>query len=67
MKPKLTLMLAMLTSAIVIGMFTVSIQQVYAPRGCNGCVAFKKLTNELEKNVIEASNSRRPQYHTWLT
>ena len=46
--------LAIVTAAVVIGMVTVSIQQVYAPRGCNGCIEFKKLTNEFEKNVIQA-------------
>lgn len=29
-------------------------QQVYAPRDCAGCVAFKKLTHEFEKSVINA-------------
>ena len=32
-------------------MVTISIQQVYAPRGCDGCIEFKKLTHEFEKGV----------------
>jgi hypothetical protein len=27
-------------------------QQVWSPRECGGCVEFKKLTHEFEKNVI---------------
>ena len=57
MKPKLTLMLAMLTVAIIIGMLTTSVQQVSAPRSCAGCTAFKKLTHEFEKAVIEAAST----------
>lgn len=59
MKPIFTLT-AMLTVAIVIGMITVNIQQVSAPRGCDGCTAFKKLTQEFEKNVIEAATIGDP-------
>jgi hypothetical protein len=47
-------MLAILTVATIIGMVTISIQQVFAPRTCAGCTAFKKLTHEFEKNVIDA-------------
>lgn len=60
MKPTLTLMLTTLTVAIMIGLVTVSIQQVSAPRGCNGCTAFKKLTHEFEKSVIDAANTGDP-------
>ena len=31
-----------------------NLQQVYAPRGCNGCIEFKKLTHEFENSVIQA-------------
>jgi hypothetical protein len=55
MKPTLSLMLVMLTVVTVISMVTVNIQQVSAPRGCNGCTAFKKLTHEFEKDVIDAA------------
>src|SRR6476620_7486236 len=54
MKLTTTPLLAIVTAAVVIGMVTVSIQQVYAPRNCGGCVEFKKLTSEYEKNVINA-------------
>ena len=53
MKSTTTPLLAIVTAAVVIGMVTVSIQQVYAPRGCGSCVQFKKLTHEFEKNVIK--------------
>jgi len=55
MKLTTTPLLAIVTAAVVIGMITVSIQQVYAPRDCGSCVQFKKLTHELEKNVIETT------------
>jgi hypothetical protein len=54
MKLTTTPLLAVVTVAVVIGMVTVNIQQVSAPRGCGGCVEFKKLTSEYEKNVINA-------------
>ena len=54
MKSLTTPLLAIVTAAVVIGMVTVSIQQVYGPRGCDGCIQFKKLTHEFEKNVINA-------------
>ena len=34
--------------------------QIYAPRDCGGCATFKKLTNEFEKNVIDAASSQPP-------
>jgi hypothetical protein len=39
-------------ASVLVGTFAVN--QVYAPRGCNGCTEFKKLTHEYEKNVINA-------------
>jgi hypothetical protein len=41
-------------------MVTVNNQQASAPRNCGGCTAFKKLTHEFEKNVIEAATSDDP-------
>ena len=38
-------------------MVTTSVQQAYAPRGCGGCTAFKKLTHEFEKDVINAATN----------
>ncbi len=40
---------------IAIGMVTVDIQQVSAPSECGGCTAFKKLTHDFEKDVIDAA------------
>jgi len=54
MKHTLTLTMAILIIVAVIGWVTVNIHQVYAPRNCGGCIQFKKLTNEFEKNVIQA-------------
>ena len=52
--------LAVLTAIVVIGMVTTSVQQAYAPRGCGGCTAFKKLTHVFEKDVIDAAKSGDP-------
>lgn len=60
MKPKLTFLLGLATVATVIAMVTVNIQQVSAPRECGSCAVFKKLTHELEKNVIEAATTGDP-------
>jgi len=48
MKSRLNFMLAMLTIITVIGMVTLSVQQVSAPRSCAGCTTLKK-TDEFEK------------------
>ena len=37
---------------VPIGISALQHQQAHAPRGCNGCVQFKKLTHEFEKAVI---------------
>jgi hypothetical protein len=55
MKPRLTV-LTILSVAIIIGMVTTSLQQASAPRSCGGCTAFKKLTHEFEKAVIDAAS-----------
>lgn len=54
MKRTLTLTMAMLTVATVRVPVTLNIQLVSALRECGGCVQFKKLTHEYEKNVINA-------------
>jgi hypothetical protein len=41
--------------AAVIGMVTLTIQQASAPRDCGSCTAFKKLTHEFEKAIIDAA------------
>ncbi len=53
--------MAILAGSVIIGMVTTSVQQVYAPRGCDGCSAFKKLTTEFEKNVIDAASVNPPE------
>lgn len=60
MKSILTLILTMLTIATLVGMVTTRVQQAYAPRDCAGCAAFKKLTHEFEKNVIDAASKGDP-------
>ena len=60
MKSIYPLILAIFTAIAIIGMVTVSVQQTYAPRGCGGCTAFKKLTHEFEKNVIDAATIGDP-------
>jgi len=57
MKSRLNLRLALLTVVALMGMVTMSIQQVSAPRQCGGCAVFKKLTHEFEKNVIDAATT----------
>ena len=52
MKPFYTSVLVVLVTVTIVGMLTISTQQVFAPRGCNGCSEFKKLTTEFEKDVL---------------
>jgi hypothetical protein len=47
--------MALLASVTIVTIVTMSAQQVYAPRGCNGCSEFKKLTSEFEKDVLDAA------------
>jgi hypothetical protein len=49
-------LLAILVYGAVTGIIALNAQQVYAPRSCAGCVEFKKLTHEFEKNVIGDPN-----------
>ena len=49
------IVMAILASVTIVTIVTTSTQQVYAPRGCNGCSEFKKLTNEFEKDVLDAA------------
>lgn len=60
MQSRLTIILAALTASAIVGMVTVNMQQVSAPRECGGCAVFKKLTHEFKKNVIEAATSDDP-------
>ena len=52
--------MAMLASVTIVTIVTTSAQQVYAPRDCPGCSEFKKLTDEFEKNVIDAASVSPP-------
>lgn len=38
-----------------------STQQIYAPRDCAGCAAFKKLTTQFENDVIDAASVSPPE------
>jgi hypothetical protein len=60
MKPKHLTLLVVLTTMVIVGMVTISIQQASAPRNCGACVQFKRLTHEFEKNVIEAATIGDP-------
>ena len=53
--------LAVVFALTIIGMVTsISTHQVYAPRNCGGCAEFKKLTNQFEKDVINAASIDPP-------
>jgi hypothetical protein len=50
-----TKLLVLVLASVLIGtVAAANLQQTYAPRGCDGCIAFKKLTHEFEKGVIAA-------------
>jgi hypothetical protein len=53
MKPLYTSVLAILATVTIAGMLTISTQQVFASRECEGCTEFKKLTNEFKKDVLK--------------
>jgi hypothetical protein len=55
MKPLYTSVLAILATVTIVGMLTVSTQQVFAPRNCGGCAEFQKLTDEFENNVLNTA------------
>ena len=62
MKALYTSVLAILATVTIVGMLTISPQQLFAPRTCGGCVGeFKKLTNELEKAVLDAGAINPPE------
>ena len=52
--------MAILASVTIVTMVTMNAQQVYAPRNCGGCAEFQKLTDEFEKNVIDAASVNPP-------
>jgi hypothetical protein len=54
-------LLSVIVASVLIGTIAATnLQQVYAPRECPGCTAFKKLTHEFEKSVIEAATIGDP-------
>jgi hypothetical protein len=55
MKPLYTSVLSVLATVTIVGMLTISTQQVFAPRDCGQCAEFKKLTNEFEKDILDAA------------
>ena len=52
--------MAILASVTIVTIVTISAQQVYAPRECGGCAEFQKLTDEFEKNVLDAASVNPP-------
>ncbi|HEY7109977.1 MAG TPA: hypothetical protein VH415_11135 [Nitrososphaeraceae archaeon] len=56
MKRTHSLISTILVATTVIAIITINVQVVSAPRTCGGCVEFKKLTHEFEKNVIGDPN-----------
>jgi hypothetical protein len=54
------IVMAILASVTIVTMVTMNAQQVYAPRSCAGCAEFQKLTDEFEKNVIDAASVSPP-------
>jgi arsenate reductase-like glutaredoxin family protein len=61
MKPLYTSVLAILVTVTIVGMLTISPQQLFAPRTCGECSEFKKLTNEFEKAVIDIGSTQPPE------
>jgi hypothetical protein len=66
MKSNYTLIWVILAAAAIIGMVTLNVQQTYAPRECPGCVQFKKLTHDFEKNAIDAIGNPNDEPHAEL-
>jgi len=60
MKALYTSVLAVLVTVTIVGILSISTQQVYAPRDCGSCAQFQKLTDEFEKNVIDAASVSPP-------
>ena len=54
--------LSIASALTIIGMVTsISSHQIYAPYDCAGCAEFQKLTDEYEKNVINAATLGSPE------
>lgn len=55
-----SLILTVIVATALFGAVTAITQSASAPRTCGGCTAFKKLTHEFEKNVIDAATVGNP-------
>jgi hypothetical protein len=60
MNPLYSSVLVILATVTIVGMLTIGTQQIYAPRQCAGCSEFEKLTDEFEKDVINAASTQPP-------
>ena len=61
MKALYTSVLAVLVTVTIVGILSISTQQVYAPRDCPSCSEFKKLTDQFEKDVIDFASVNPPE------
>ncbi|MGA7978352.1 MAG: hypothetical protein WB975_14035 [Nitrososphaeraceae archaeon] len=50
----------MVATTLLGAVAAISLQQVSAPIECGSCTAFKKLTNEYERNAINAATNGDP-------
>ena len=57
MKSFYTSVLAILATVTIVGMLTISSQQVFAPRSCGGCAEFQKLTDEFQNKVLDLASN----------
>ena len=55
MKPLYTSVLAILVTVTIVGMLTISTQQVFAPRMCGGCAEFQKLSDQFQQDILDAA------------
>jgi hypothetical protein len=55
-----SLILTVIVATALLSAVATVTQSTSAPRKCGSCTAFKKLTHEFEKNVIEAATTGDP-------
>ncbi|MGG6460342.1 MAG: hypothetical protein ACM3JQ_02830 [Candidatus Eiseniibacteriota bacterium] len=55
-----SLILTVIVATAFFGAVVTMTQSASAPRDCAGCTAFKKLTHEFEKSVIDAATTGDP-------
>ena len=55
-----SLILTVIVATALLSAVATVTQSASAPRGCGSCTAFKKLTHEFEKAVIEAATNGDP-------